>query len=119
MSRVRAGLLDDLLRLRAARAAEHETRTTHESQLSHRVAAQGAAASPLTLADLAVDGSDVRETLGVPEGPLIGAILERLLADVIEDPALNTRMTLLTRASLILDELVQRGGSRATRPPIG
>jgi tRNA nucleotidyltransferase/poly(A) polymerase len=119
MSRVRAGLLNDLLRLRAARVAEHETRTAHEAQLSHRVAAQGAAASPLTLADLAVDGSDVRETLGVPEGPLIGAILERLLADVIEDPALNTRMTLLTRASLILDELVQRGGSRATRPPIG
>lgn len=62
-----------------------------------------------------MDGRDLRETLGVPEGPVIGAILERLLADVIEEPSLNTRMTLLTRASLILDELMQRGGS-ATDP---
>ena len=46
----------------------------------------------------------------MPEGPVIGTILERLLADVIEDPSLNTRMTLLTRASLILDQLMQRGG---------
>ncbi len=59
---------------------------------------------------------------------MIGTILDQLLADVIEDPALNTRMTLLTRASLILDRVVQRepggmvrrepGGRGPTRPSI-
>jgi hypothetical protein len=32
-------------------------------------------------------------------------VLDRLLRDVIEDPALNQRMTLLARASLLGDEL--------------
>ena len=79
---------------------------------------------PLTLADLAIDGRDLRETLRVPEGPPIGKILARLLADVVEEPALNRRLTLLTRASLVLDDLMQadRSGNDtdegATHPPI-
>ena len=73
----------------------------------------------MTLSELAVDGRDLRETLGLPEGPTIGAILEQLLADVVEDPSLNTRMTLLTRASLILDRLMQREGHRTRPTPPG
>ena len=54
------------------------------------------------------------------QGPIIGAILDRLLADVIEDPALNARLTLLTRASLVLDELMKPNAGRTgpTPPPI-
>ena len=132
MGRVPPELLDDLLTLRAAEAtaaeaaAEAKATETHatglaaaaEAELAERISRQRAADSPLTLADLALDGRDLRETLGLPESPVIGAILERLLADVIEDPSLNARLTLLTRASLILDELVQHGGSGAARPPI-
>ena len=113
MGRVPAQLLDDLLTLRAARASD-ETGRTLESQLRSRIEAQRAAAAPLSLADLAIDGSDLREMLGVPEGPAIGTILVRLLADVIDEPALNTRTTLLTRASLHLDELIQAGRSEAS-----
>ena len=116
--------LEDLLALRTARAAatteSDAEAVAREEHLRQRVASQRAAASPLTLADLAVDGRDLRETLGLPEGPVIGTILERLLADVIEDPALNGRTTLLTRASLVLDELMKPNAGRTgpTPPPI-
>ena len=109
MGRVGSEALDDLLALRCARAARDAEAGALEAAFAARIELQRAADLPLTLAELAVDGRDLRETLGVPEGPAIGMILERLLEDVIEDPTLNTRVTLLTRASLVLDELVQRG----------
>jgi tRNA nucleotidyltransferase (CCA-adding enzyme) len=49
---------------------------------------------PLTVADLAVDGDDLRAA-GVTEGRAIGATLARLLDAVLEDPARNTREQLL------------------------
>lgn len=116
MGSVPAQLLDDLLSLRAAGASDATGRTL-ESQLRTRIAAQHATAAPLSLADLAIDGRDLREMLGIPEGPAIGTILERLLDDVIDEPALNTRTTLLTRASLRLDELIQAGRSEASHGP--
>lgn len=119
MSRVPEALLDDLLLLRAARAAAvADADADREHELRDRISVQRAAATPLTLADLAVDGRDLRETLGVPESPLIGTLLEGLLADVIEEPSLNARTTLLTRASLALDELMQRrpAAGRSARP---
>jgi tRNA nucleotidyltransferase (CCA-adding enzyme) len=121
MGRVPAELLPELLQLRAANAAaisaDEPAALDREAELAGRVERQRDASSPLTLAQLAVDGRDLRETLGVPEGPLIGVILAQLLSDVIEEPALNSRMTLLTRASLILDRLMQRGGSEAGPAP--
>jgi hypothetical protein len=114
MGCVPAPLLPDLLRLRAARAeaaSDEDPEAPHrEVELAERIVRQQEAAAPLTLAQLAVDGDDLRETLGLPEGPIIGTILERLLADVIEDPALNSRVTLLARASLILDRQLGAGG---------
>ncbi len=124
MGRVPADLVPELLELRGARAQasadDDPDGPSREAELAERIESQEAAASPLSLAALAVDGRDLRETLGLPEGPAIGAILERLLADVIEDPTLNTRLTLLTRASLILEEMMGRRGAAAgpRRPPI-
>jgi tRNA nucleotidyltransferase (CCA-adding enzyme) len=119
MGRVRDESLEDLLLLRHSWAVGDSEAERQEAELAARVSAQRDAASPLTLAELALDGRDLRETLGVPESPAIGMILERLLSDVIEEPSLNTRMTLLTRASLILDELVHEGRGGAEVPPIG
>ncbi len=125
MGRLPAELLPELLRLRTARAAAAATAgddseaPAREARLAERVELQRTESSPITLAQLAVDGRDLRETLGLPEGPLIGTILERLLADVIEDPTLNTRLTLLTRASLVLDDLMQRDGRPAGSAPPG
>jgi tRNA nucleotidyltransferase/poly(A) polymerase len=49
------------------------------------------------LGDLAVDGSDLIG-IGYREGPAIGRTLQVLLDEVVEDPARNTRETLLARA---------------------
>lgn len=45
--------------------------------------------------DLAVSGRDVMTQLGVPPGPIVGKVLERLLERVLEDPSLNQRDALL------------------------
>jgi hypothetical protein len=52
---------------------------------------------PLTRRQLAVTGTDLQE-IGIPPGPQLGAILDRLLALVVDDPTLNTRETLLNLA---------------------
>lgn len=52
---------------------------------------------PHRLADLAVNGRDLL-ALGYREGPALGAVLARLLDDVLDDPAANDRETLLARA---------------------
>jgi tRNA nucleotidyltransferase (CCA-adding enzyme) len=52
---------------------------------------------PLNRGDLAITGRDLIE-VGVPPGPALGQVLERLLVLVVDDPSLNTRETLLARA---------------------
>lgn len=50
--------------------------------------------SALAIRDLAVSGDDLAE-LGVPRGPVMGALLKQLLETVLDDPALNERSRLL------------------------
>ncbi len=110
MGHLPAELLDDLLILREVRATlDGAEAIEREASLRDRILRQRQSGVPLTLGDLAIDGRDLQATLGIPEGPLVGRILETLLADVLEDPALNGRVTLLTRAALILDEPMQGG----------
>jgi tRNA nucleotidyltransferase/poly(A) polymerase len=113
-----ADLVDDLLLLRHARVPAHDPgQLEAELAFQRRLARLRDEQPPLTLAELAIDGHDLRETLGVPEGPVVGTLLERLLADVIEEPSLNQRVTLLTRASLLLQAGLERAdggtGNRA------
>jgi poly(A) polymerase/tRNA nucleotidyltransferase (CCA-adding enzyme) len=61
----------------------------------------------LTLPDLAVDGRDLMQALGLPPGPRIGALLRQLLESVLEDPALNTRETLLAIAGRFYRERLE------------
>jgi tRNA nucleotidyltransferase (CCA-adding enzyme) len=103
-------LLDDLLDLRSAddvgsglpadgpRTAELRRRC-HE-QLEARV--------PLGRGDLAVDGDDVAGALGIPPGPRLGRILDRLTDRVVDDPALNERDVLLALARAIERNLEDR-----------
>lgn len=60
---------------------------------------------PISVKMLAVKGTDLMEDLHLPAGPKIGALLDVLLAEVIEDPAKNTREALLRRA----EELKSKG----------
>jgi len=80
---------DDLLALLPAGTAPR-------SPLPKVVASIRAAKDPLTVRDLAVKGDDLLAA-GVRPGPEVGATLERLLAEVLEDPTRNTRDYLLSR----------------------
>ncbi len=85
---------DDLLALLGALPA---SRIPHPvSNLPKVVAAIRAARDPLTLKDLAVTGDDLIAA-GVRPGPDVGEALQRLLAEVLEDPSRNTRAYLLSR----------------------
>ena len=53
--------------------------------------------SPHRLSDLAVDGTDLIE-LGYRPGPTLGQTLADLLDEVVDNPSLNRRETLLARA---------------------
>jgi tRNA nucleotidyltransferase (CCA-adding enzyme) len=66
------------------------------SPLTQVVASIRAAKDPLTLQDLAVNGNDLIAA-GVRPGPDVGETLARLLGEVLEDPARNTRQYLLSR----------------------
>jgi tRNA nucleotidyltransferase (CCA-adding enzyme) len=52
---------------------------------------------------LKVNGTDLIEKLGLPAGPKIGALLDCLLAEVIEDAKKNDRERLLDRARELMD----------------
>ncbi len=56
-----------------------------------------AAREPLALQDLAITGADLIGA-GMRPGPAMGEVLRRLLEEVLDDPALNTRERLLARA---------------------
>jgi len=105
-----ADILDDLLLLRRAHdeaGADPDSSARYE-ELRGRVETERTAGAALTLGELAINGGDLRQILGIPESPAIGIILAALLDDVIDDPSLNERTTLLTRASLMLDQITQQ-----------
>lgn len=67
---------------------------------------------PIEIADLAVDGDDLRAD-GIPVGPYFGKILAGLLAMVVKDPAANTREILLAEAHRLYQEFLDRRGPSA------
>lgn len=57
-----------------------------------------AAGDAITVKALVVNGSDLMKELGLSPGRHIGTLLEALLEQVLEEPAVNTREDLLRRA---------------------
>jgi len=51
---------------------------------------------PFGLADLALNGNDLKENFGLKEGVIIGQVLNYLLDKVLDEPQANTRDQLLT-----------------------
>lgn len=64
----------------------------------HRRLLRSSFRDPLAVTDLAVDGDDLRQA-GIRPGPQIGSMLARLLSDVLQDPAHNSREWLLRRVA--------------------
>jgi tRNA nucleotidyltransferase (CCA-adding enzyme) len=92
-------LVNDLFRLRMAlwRALPVERGERDLIERWRHVRRVLADAPPLTTADLAVDGRDLKQ-LGLEPGPQFGEILRALLDAVVEDPSLNRRETLIDMA---------------------
>ena len=63
---------------------------------------------PLTIADLALKGSDLKG-LGLPPGPQFGEILRYLLDAVLDRPEVNNRAD--------LEALAEKGGFLIDAPP--
>lgn len=57
---------------------------------------------PLSVKMLKINGQDLMQALDIAPGPKIGAILDVLLSETIEDPTINTRETLLERARILI-----------------
>jgi len=88
----------DFMRVSVARwSAEGNTNVLPPMVSAYRRGTQIAWRDPLSVGDLAVNGSDLMD-LGIPAGPAIGTTLRRLLEVVIEDPARNERDILLALA---------------------
>ncbi len=66
----------------------------------------------VSLKDLAVTGHDLIGA-GIPAGPGLGAVLKKLLALVVEEPAYNVKETLLREARRIVEEESMSGIDKA------
>lgn len=62
---------------------------------------------PLSVKMLALKGTDLMTELAIKPGPTIGALLDVLLAEVIEEPKKNTLENLLTRAKELQHESLE------------
>ncbi len=94
--------LASVLRLAAARwAAERDASmsapTRSQVQSAYRRAVRIAYRDPIEIADLSIGGVDLEE-IGI-KGPAVGRVLRKLLENVINDPAVNTRERLLALAA--------------------
>ena len=85
-------------RYAAERAAGQTAPTADLVRSAYRRLVRVAYRDPIGLSDLEVTGNDLADA-GVPAGPLVGATLRRLLDEVVDDPARNTRAWLLARAA--------------------
>lgn len=73
-------------------------------EIQVRITEQLQAKAVLDRSGLAIDGDDLIRELGLGQGPALGAILDRLVEVVINDPAQNDGPTLLLRAQAMLTE---------------
>jgi poly(A) polymerase/tRNA nucleotidyltransferase (CCA-adding enzyme) len=98
--RVGIGYLDDLFALRRAdnvASGAVEPPTGGTAELRTRISRE-LSESPLEQRQMAVDGRDLMDELGIEPGPLVGRLLDELFAAVTDDPRRNRRDELLNIA---------------------
>lgn len=89
-----------LLELRLADHLAQDLPLEAVRALQQRLQAEVAQHAPLSLKELAVDGEDLQQ-LGIAAGPQMGQILQALLRQVLDEPAMNTRTHLLALAQTL------------------
>ncbi len=96
IARIRPELIDDFISLaQAERLASGVPETSEIDRLQIRMRDQLETASALRISQLAIGGADIMEALSLQQGPEIGKILKHLFQLVLEDPALNTKESLI------------------------
>ena len=60
-----------------------------------------AAQEPITTSQLAINGNDLIEKLGMKPGPKIGGVLNALLAQVLDDASKNKAEYLMAEAKIL------------------
>ena len=100
IAKIGPGAIDDLLALREAdNEGSGVPRNADDlDELRARIAAELASGPLLDRSALAVDGADLMAELGLPAGPELGRLLAALFEQVVENPTLNERGTLLRMA---------------------
>lgn len=68
---------------------------------------------PISVKMLKINGDDLMKTLNIAPGPKIGAILDILLSEVIENPDLNNEEYLKNRSGELNQENIERLGEIA------
>jgi hypothetical protein len=93
-------LVFDLLDLRRADVVGQGMggKTDDVDELEERIKAELEKKPPFSVKDLAVTGHDIMENLKLPPGPAVGKVLNYLLEQVLDDPALNEKSALLKLA---------------------
>ncbi|MDP2790347.1 MAG: HD domain-containing protein [Rectinemataceae bacterium] len=113
LARVGPRTIEDLFALRIADAAATAGTKPDPRPLepfSKRIEAVLKEENALSLRDLAVGGDDLAN-IGVPRGPAMGRILAALLETVLDDPAQNTKATLLRIAESLKIRFTEGRGS--------
>lgn len=97
MARVGEENVDELFQLRIADASSNPASSFVPDEimaLQRRIAEVRQKDMALSVSELDITGADLME-LGVEKGPKVGEILNALLEEVIEDPLLNTKDSLM------------------------
>jgi tRNA nucleotidyltransferase (CCA-adding enzyme) len=89
----------DLLRLRESdymgKGKENATRAMADA-MRELIDAEKEAESAFTPKDLALNGSEVMEILGIDSGPQVGEIIKSMMDIVVDNPQMNTKENLST-----------------------
>lgn len=94
--------LQDLIHLRVADRLGSGTPKAMPYKLRHlQYMMEKVQNDPVSVKMLAVNGNDLMSKLNLKPGPKIGAILDVLLGEVLENPDLNDKKGLIKKASLL------------------
>jgi tRNA nucleotidyltransferase/poly(A) polymerase len=104
--KVGPGCVDDLLALRAADnvGSGQLPDAGGLTELATRIATELAGHAVLGRHQLAINGSDLKSELGLPQGRELGRLIDDLTERVIAEPALNDRAILLDLARQAITE---------------
>jgi len=98
MTRVGLENIDDILALREGDRLGSGVRKTswRLEEMKERIVGQ--LNQPMAVTDLAISGHDLMAQFDLKPGPWIGAVLDKLLEEVLDNPELNTKEQLLKLA---------------------